>query len=35
MNDFTDLAPDMKVILVLGETGAGKTTWMNTLPNYL
>ena len=32
---FNDITQMEKVILVLGQTGAGKTTWINTMPNYL
>ena len=33
--DYNDIAQMEKVILVLGQTGVGKTTWINTVFNYL
>ena len=32
---YTDITRIEKVILVLGQTGVGKTTWINTMLNYL
>ena len=32
---YSDVTQIGKVILVLGQTGAGKTTWINTMLNYL
>ena len=32
---YNDIAETEKVILVLGQTGVGKTTWINTVFNYL
>ena len=34
-NTYSDITQMEKVILVLGQTGAGKTTWINTVLNYL
>ena len=32
---YSDITQKGKVILVLGQTGVGKTTWINTMLNYL
>ena len=32
---FSDVAQTEKVVLLVGETGTGKTTWINALLNYL